>query len=425
MNGPRQWANPELFEAVRPSFQDLVSKPMDGSKSSYEGVKRGCAKVSTGDCFAPLAMTKSRCYCHCERSERSEGTAEAISFIKRKGSSMKANWKIDVWKIIALALLLLSSACSRNSTQPAVEEHDGAELVSLMGRAQEALENEDAEGFQSLFPENSLGTAKSVWNRLLREKESSDAYKIMQVMSYPELERATTGVHVNRLVLGAWYEFSSGYEERSNVYHTTWIFTREQLNSQWKLQDLKINRSNVGYRSPYDALTSDLNQMDRASFLSLEMEWEDSANPSPLLVKTLQALADEDLEKLKAYTVDGTLFYALSMGVEMTSVASDSSASGKYNRDQSVASLKEQIKNIKRASNTLKVAPNDLAPYFTAYSVISMPEHCAKLDLSIEFDGSGLSKNVKSFTVSWSAVCLKDVWLIDSMYISSTKVYEQ
>ncbi len=338
---------------------------------------------------------------------------------------MKAKWKLEVWKIIVLTFVLLSSACSRNSTQPAVEEHDGAELVSLMGSAQEALENEDMEGFQSLFPESSLSRAESVWNRLLNQRDSSNAYEIMQVMSYPELERATTGVHVIKLVLDAWFDFSSEYEGKGNVYHTTWSFTREQPNSQWKLQDLKINRSYVGYRSPYGALTSDLNHMDRASFLSLGMEWKASANPSPLLVKTLQALADEDLEKLKAHTVDGTLFHALSMGVEMPSVASDGSASGKHNREQSVASLKEQIKNIKRASSTLKVDPNDLAPYFTAYSVTSMPEHCAKLDLNIEFDGSGFSKSVKSFTVSWSGVRLKDVWLTDSMYVSSMKVYEQ
>jgi hypothetical protein len=44
-NGPRQWANPKLFEAIGPSFWDLVSKPVHGSKSSYKGVKRGCAKV--------------------------------------------------------------------------------------------------------------------------------------------------------------------------------------------------------------------------------------------------------------------------------------------------------------------------------------------------------------------------------------------
>jgi hypothetical protein len=45
-NGPLQWANHKLFEAVRPSFWDLVSKPADESKSPYKGAKRGYAKVS-------------------------------------------------------------------------------------------------------------------------------------------------------------------------------------------------------------------------------------------------------------------------------------------------------------------------------------------------------------------------------------------
>ena len=52
-NGPLKRANPELFEAIRPSLaqgftacQDLVSKAMDGSKSVYKKVKRGYAKLS-------------------------------------------------------------------------------------------------------------------------------------------------------------------------------------------------------------------------------------------------------------------------------------------------------------------------------------------------------------------------------------------
>jgi hypothetical protein len=46
VNGPRQWVNPALFEAIRPSLQDLVSKSVDGSKSSCNSVRRGYAKVS-------------------------------------------------------------------------------------------------------------------------------------------------------------------------------------------------------------------------------------------------------------------------------------------------------------------------------------------------------------------------------------------
>jgi len=46
VNGPRQWANRKLFEALRSSFCDLGSKPADGSKGSYETARKGCAKVS-------------------------------------------------------------------------------------------------------------------------------------------------------------------------------------------------------------------------------------------------------------------------------------------------------------------------------------------------------------------------------------------
>jgi hypothetical protein len=48
-NGPPEWANRKLFEALRPSFCDLVSKPGDGSKSSCKYMQisaKGCAKVS-------------------------------------------------------------------------------------------------------------------------------------------------------------------------------------------------------------------------------------------------------------------------------------------------------------------------------------------------------------------------------------------
>jgi len=45
VNGPRQRANRKLFEAVTPSFCDLVSTPVDGSKSSYKKARRGYVKV--------------------------------------------------------------------------------------------------------------------------------------------------------------------------------------------------------------------------------------------------------------------------------------------------------------------------------------------------------------------------------------------
>ena len=53
VSGPREWANRELFEAVKPSLEqsftacrDLANKAEDGSRSSQNQVRRGCAKVS-------------------------------------------------------------------------------------------------------------------------------------------------------------------------------------------------------------------------------------------------------------------------------------------------------------------------------------------------------------------------------------------
>jgi hypothetical protein len=43
---PCQWANRKLFEAVSPSSCDLVSEPVEGSKSSFKQVKRCFTKVS-------------------------------------------------------------------------------------------------------------------------------------------------------------------------------------------------------------------------------------------------------------------------------------------------------------------------------------------------------------------------------------------
>jgi hypothetical protein len=44
-NGLPHWANRKLFEAVRPSSCDLTSEHVDGSKTSYERVRRGYTKV--------------------------------------------------------------------------------------------------------------------------------------------------------------------------------------------------------------------------------------------------------------------------------------------------------------------------------------------------------------------------------------------
>ncbi len=71
----------------------------------------------------------------------------------------------------------------------------------------------------------------------------------------------------------------------------------------------------------YGTLLTDLNEMFQSSFMALDMNWEGSIDPVPLLTETFNALANEDIEALKTYTVDGTLFIcAFRKGIEMPTI---------------------------------------------------------------------------------------------------------
>ena len=323
--------------------------------------------------------------------------------------------------IMATALFILSLSCSGNGheTKKDIKEQDGADIVALMISAQEALEEKDAERFQSLFSRNFQITGRTVWQRLLTEKDSNLSDELMRLTSYPELERATTHLHVKRLILDMWFDLNHVYEGRNNVYHTTWVFRRGASDPQWKIENMKIQRASLAY----GALLIDLNQLYQPDFSALGMEWEESADPTLLLIDTLKALADEDIEALKAYTLDGTLFHAYDNGVEMPTVVNDKTVSGKHNREQSLTYLQQQIDNLRKALAQLKANIKDLEPYFTAYRILSMPAECTKLKLAMTFDGRGLSKNVSSLTLSWAAARVNEKWLAESMGIQSIQGY--
>ncbi len=329
--------------------------------------------------------------------------------------------RLKTHKMIALVLLMTFYSCGRNDTESKkdVVEKDGHEIVALMVVAQEALAQKDSESFQSLFSKNFQTTARSIWERLIMLKDSSSTEEVMLLTSYPELERTTTDVHVNKLYLDMWFDLGHIYGGRNHIYQTTWVFRRGGFGQKWCLENLRIERSSLAY----GALLIDLNALLRSEFSALGMEWEESIDPTHLLINTLQAMADGDIEALKAYTVDGTLFYAHEYGIEMPTIANDDSAMGKHNREQSLAYLQQQVKNLKQGSGHLNVNIRDLEPYFIAYSVVSMPQECTKLKLSIEFDGRPLSKGIKSFILSWAAARLNDKWLAQSMGIHSIQIY--
>jgi hypothetical protein len=334
---------------------------------------------------------------------------------------MKAAGKSGKYILMASVLFIALVSCGRNGTETnnAIQEQDGAEIVALMISAQEALEEEDSERFRSLFSKNFQTTGRTVWQRLMREKESNLSDDMMLLTSYPELERATTHLHVKRLILDMWFDLNHAYGGRDNVYHTTWAFRRGGSDPRWKIENMKIQRSSLAYGS----LLIDLNQLLQSDFLALGMAWEESIDPSLLLIKTLEALADEDMDALKAYTLDGTLFYARDNGIEMPAVANDDTFGGQHNREQSLTYLQQQIRNLRQSLGHLKANIKDLEPYFTAYRILSMPAECTKLKLVMTFDGRDLSRNMKSLTLTWAAARVNEKWLAESMGIQSIQSY--
>jgi hypothetical protein len=340
---------------------------------------------------------------------------------KDEKTAMKAGRKQGRTVIVASAVFILLVSCSRNGneTKKTIQEQDGADIVALMISAQEALEEEDAERFQSLFSRSFQITGRTVWQRFMAETASNLNDELIRLTNYPELERATTHLHVKRLILELWFDLNHVYEGRDNVYHTTWVFRRGTSNPQWKIENIKVQRASLAY----GALLIDLNQMYPPDFSALRMEWEGSVDPTLLLIDTLKALADEDMEALKAYTLDGTLFHAYDNGVEMPTVASDNTVSGKHNREQSLTYLQQQIDNLRKGLAQLRVTAKDLEPYFTAYRILSMPAECTKLKLAMTFDGRALSKNVSSLTLSWAAARINEKWLAESMGIQSIQGY--
>jgi hypothetical protein len=228
---------------------------------------------------------------------------------------------------------------------------------------------------------------------------------------------------VNRLLVRA------GYDINRKLLTTSWAFKRDDKTSAWILSNTSvkdIQRKDLRYK-PEHAIIAALGRMDYSKFMSLEpnMGWRASDNPFPLLAKTFQALVDDDQQTLSSVTLSGALLRADGKGIDLGRLIATDVPDRKFDPQATTDYLKEQVKHTSEIMKYCQAKADDIIPYVNAYSIGSMPEHCNKVNLSIEFTNPDKEKGitvgnraVMGFTVDWSAVRLKDIWLMDELIIN-------
>jgi hypothetical protein len=295
--------------------------------------------------------------------------------------------------------------------QPIVREYDGEELMALLGSARDAINQEDEAGFRGLYATDAEIRGRDNWNELKNTRWNWGDYIISRLSEVPGLERKETGLHIERLDLHVWFDFTKDSGEIEDVYRTKWSLVRED--SLWRLNYVSIDKDATGYGQWMNGL----HRMGYRDFLAMEMAWEEGYDQTPLLARAWGAVAAGDAHVLKPLFVDGALFHALEANVDIPGTANDEHGPGENNRSTAYRRLTEQIDRMHEGTTILEVDPLALAPFFGAYRVTSMPDDCTKLSLIAEFDGTSVpSKKVTRFSLIWTGVYLKSRWLIETMH---------
>ena len=327
---------------------------------------------------------------------------------------MNRSWVAQIVALCVLATTLaLLPGCGGEAVQKVVEEHDGTEIMALVAGVKTTLQSDDQLGFQEFFTSPSV--AKPAWKHLTNMKWNDGEFKVEQLTSFPEIERATANVHVKKLNVHFWFDLNPSPGKGGEVYETTWNLVR--TTEGWKLSGLRVTRA----YSSYGDLVRELGRMDQFSFKSLKMDWEDYGDPSALLVRALQAMERDDVAALKLCTVDGALFRAFEKSIEMPTVANGSTPSGRSNRKQSAKYLEDQVKGLRKASEMLGMTVDDLAPLITAYRINRMPARCTKIRLLIGYDGLAANADITSFDVGWTAAYVMQKWLAEYVGVEAVR----
>ena len=325
---------------------------------------------------------------------------------------------------VAGVVLVMAFSCQLSGCgfggKPPVNEHDAAELAALMDGAREAVLASDAEGFRALFAEAGQTRGQESWDRLGAVKGELGDYIFKRLLTPPELVRATSDTHVENLELKAWFDYSSPQTYTLQTHSTTWSFLRVEETGQWRLDALVVDPTG----DEYNPVITDLVLMPEDERLRLGMSSEAAAGSAPQLTRTLQALMDDDIERLKDVTIDGVLFRARDKGVQLQVVENGDTGPGLVIRNRILRSWRHWINHVGWYRHKLKIAPEDALPYFNAYDIILMPEHCTQVGMVISFQDRGVPKDSAGLTVSWEAGYIGDRWLMDYLLVDEIFTYE-
>jgi len=292
------------------------------------------------------------------------------------------------------------------------DERDGGELVALMEGAKGAFQTNDFGRYQTAF--GGSPDAKPAWASLDRWAARSGKFLVERLMSCPGLVRAEPGIHVSSLEVKACFDLSRETGKRGDVYQTTWTFAR--ADSAWTIKKMRLDRAHTSYHE----LLRDMQQLSYQEYLTLAMDWEELVNPVPLMQRWLEAAQGEDYDAVQSRMVAGVYPRAFEMNIDLPTLALDDDVAGRSNRESAKTMMTNTMTDLRKNAEKMKIDTVELAPYFGAYGVTSMPDNCTKLKLHIGFDDVSVpAKKVTGFSVEWSAAYINHRWLIDDMRIAS------
>jgi hypothetical protein len=297
-----------------------------------------------------------------------------------------------------------SDAGGRTNARAIVDEQDGAELVALMNNAHDAIVARSQKQFETLFVGKSA--PRVAWRAIQRYRDDYGHYELGLVTTPPGIERSVTDVHVTDLTIEAWYDFSADHTVKiTPIHHTIWRFERE--GEGWKLAALHVKATTSGYEGTVQRLYN----TPYPTLAALNMDWEESVDPSPLLAQALRAVAREDVIELQRCATNGAVLQASVNDVELPDVHNGSRYVGGMSTTYAEDAIRKQIRGIRRTSDALETSPTGLIPFFTAYRVVSMPADCTQLRVNIAFDGDGVPAPVNGFMVDWCGAYIANKWL--------------